>query len=152
MDAYRKCGLCVVKMNNFRGSECRTFRLAVGAVLVVFLSQHFGQDGLVLLVEFLGLLSLRTGRHIHGFSWTSLLKRTVFKSVVNRKKSPIKDHNQSERSLWVRCENTRNRNPLSAHRNSGWHGGRTGLDESSDVAWRRLTQKSFLWIKFYIFV
>lgn len=47
-----------------------TFCLAVGAVLVVFLSEHFGQDGLVLLVEFLGLLSLRAGRHSHGFSWT----------------------------------------------------------------------------------
>lgn len=50
-----------------RQRERRTFRLAVGAVLVVFLSQHFGQDGLVLLVQLLGLLPLRTSRHNRAF-------------------------------------------------------------------------------------
>lgn len=71
-----KCQLCVATNEQSRQRECRTFRLAVGAVLVVFLSQHFGQDGLVLLVEFLGLLSLRAGRHVHGFSRTSLIKKS----------------------------------------------------------------------------
>lgn len=63
----------IKEIRNVRRCECRTFRLAVGAVLVVFLSQHFGQDGLVLLVEFLGLLPLRAGRHIRGFSRTPLV-------------------------------------------------------------------------------
>lgn len=40
-----------------------TFGLAVGAVLVVVLPQQFGQDGLMLLVQLLRLLSLRPRRH-----------------------------------------------------------------------------------------
>lgn len=105
-------------MKIFRQCGRRTFRLAVGAVLVVFLSQHFGQDGLVLLVQFLGLLPLRACRHDCGFCGSCLMRRSVPKSVVNRKMFLVKDHNQRYERLRVRCENTRNRNPFSAHRNS----------------------------------
>lgn len=113
---------------NIFDSDCRTFRLAVGAVLVVVLSQHFGQDGLVLLVEFLSLLSLRAGRHIHSFSGTSLLKRTLLQLVFNRNKFLIKDHNQRDECLRVSYENTRNRNPLSAYRHSN-------ADEAASADW-----------------
>lgn len=45
----------------------RTFRLAVSAVLVVVLPQQFGQDGLMLLILFLGFFSFRTRRHVAEF-------------------------------------------------------------------------------------
>lgn len=41
-----------------------TFRLAVSAVFVVVLSQQFGQDGLMLLIQFLGFFSFRASRHV----------------------------------------------------------------------------------------
>ena len=41
-----------------------TFRLAVSAVLVFLFPEHFGQDDLVLLIQFLGFFSLRPRRHL----------------------------------------------------------------------------------------
>lgn len=54
------------KHTNIPGSPSRTFSLAVGAVLVVFLPQQLGQDELVLLVQLLRLLPARASRHRGG--------------------------------------------------------------------------------------
>lgn len=40
-----------------------TFSLTVGAVFVVLLPEHFGQNGLMLLIQFLSLFPLRARRH-----------------------------------------------------------------------------------------
>lgn len=69
--------------------SCGTFRLAVGAVLVVFLPQHFGQDGLVLLIEFLGLLPLRAGRHVRGLTSGCLIKH--FFGSISRQSDVFSD-------------------------------------------------------------
>lgn len=45
-------------------AEGLTFRLTVGTVLVVVLPQQFRQDGLMLLVQFLGFFSLRPRCHL----------------------------------------------------------------------------------------
>lgn len=42
----------------------QTFCLAVSAVLVVVFSQQFRQNGLMLLIQFLGFFSLRPRRHL----------------------------------------------------------------------------------------
>lgn len=51
-----------------------TFSLAVSAVLVVRLPQQLGQDGLVLLILFLGFFPLRPGRHVAVREWVSVPK------------------------------------------------------------------------------
>lgn len=68
----------------------------------------------MLFVEFLGLLSLRAGRHVRGSLLGCLGKR--FSGSIGRQ-SEEKDHNRrgGKELLRVGYENTRNRNPLSAY-------------------------------------
>lgn len=67
-----------------------TFGLTVGTVFIIFFPQHFGQNGLMLLVLFLSFFSLRPRRHLD----------TLYPQSVSR---------VSESKRWLTMTNPRNR-------------------------------------------
>lgn len=74
-------------------------------------------------------------------------ENTPIQSVVDRNKFLINDHNRWDENRRVGYENTRNRNPLSAHRSPN-------ADEATSPDWATLLTScdaSFLWSSIFFF-